>query len=91
MWHACIGFEIIVCCLYVDSLEEVQQYTSDIVNSIKSWSYSSMYRALDQTRSHKEKDDILQKYFQDLCFKVLSNPEQYALDYIYHCVTAIKA
>ena len=69
---------------------EVDQYTAEIVSSIKSWSYNTLYNALEQSRKDEEKKQILQRLYKQLEELVRRDPLQYVLDYVYHSVAIMK-
>ena len=72
------------------SESEVDQYAAEMVRSIKSWSYNTLYNALDQSRKDDEKKEILLRLYEQLEELVRRDPLQYVLDYVYHSVAIMK-
>ena len=68
----------------------VAQYAAEMVSSIKSWSYNTFYNALDQSRTEKQKKDILLSLYKQLERLVRAEPLHYVLDYVYHSVSIMK-
>ena len=60
------------------------------VNHIKSWSYTIYYRALLKTRTEEEKQEILQRYYQELENIMSKNPLHHVLDFLYYIVSITK-
>ena len=62
----------------------------DLVNHIKSWSYAIYSKALLKTRTEAGKQQILQRYYQELEKIMSKNPLHYVLDFLYYIVVITK-
>ena len=72
------------------STDSETEYASDMVDSIKSWAAVVLYRALHQSRTEMEKQEILKQYFLEMEDAIRRNAVDCVLDYIYYAVTAVK-
>ena len=65
-------------------------YAAELVDSIKSWSSVILYKGLHKSRPEREKEEILQQYYQQLEHFVGKNALDYVLDYLYYAVMVVK-
>ena len=70
--------------------EKIAQYAAEMVSSIKTWSYNMFYDGLDESRTEEERKHILPRLYKQLEDLVRTEPLQYVLDYVYHCVSVMK-
>ena len=76
----------------VDAAEDTStlNYAVDLSRSIKSWSYFLFYNGLSTSRTVKEREEIMDQYYDDLAKTVIQNPNAYIFDYVYNCMLILK-
>lgn len=64
-------------------------YAKQFVPTIRTWSNSSFYSALNQSRKDDERNDIVNEFYTRIQNRVATSPENYAMDYV-HCLLEIE-